>query len=122
MVTLQFLPYTEIEALSSVGKIRKILTLAKDNKIVVIQGRLQREEEAELIKATMEEINKDFRGIELAVLDPQGGGFMDSVASMLLGNRTGMTVVGPASVVKAIRKDPTKIELFTEERRKRRKR
>ena len=69
MVTLSFMPYSEIEGLSSIGRIRKLLNVAKENKIVLLQGRLKKEEEAELIKATMEEINKDFKGIELAVVD-----------------------------------------------------
>ncbi len=58
MVTLQFVPYTEIESLSSVGRIRKLLNIAKQDKIVLLQGRLRKEEETELIKATMEEPNK----------------------------------------------------------------
>lgn len=124
MVTMQLVPYNELQALTSVGRIRKLLSLAKEKKIVLVQGRLAKEEEAELIKATMEEINKDFRGIELAVIEPnaKGGSFMDSMASMLLGNRVGMTVIGPASIVKSIRRDPNKIELLMEERRSRRRR
>ena len=39
MVTLQFVPYTEIEELSSLGRIKKLLRMAKDDKIVVLQGR-----------------------------------------------------------------------------------
>ncbi|MEK6822322.1 MAG: DUF2073 domain-containing protein [Nanoarchaeota archaeon] len=125
MVMFQLLPYSEIRSLTSIGRIRKILNLAKDNRIVLLQGRLAREEEAELIKATMEEINKEFRGIELAVIDPTKGshaGMFDSFASMVLGNRAGMTVIGPASIIKSIKKDPDKIELLMEERRPRRKR
>jgi hypothetical protein len=114
MVTLQLLPYSAIENLTSVGRIRKILNIAKENKIVLLQGRLRKEEEAELIAATMEEINKQFKGIELAVIDPQSeSGFVGSVTSFLLGNRTGLTVVGPANVVKKIKRDPNKIELYT---------
>ena len=65
MLTLEILPYSEIEELSSVGRIRKILNIAKEDKIVLIQGRLTKEEEAELIKVTMEEINKDLSSDEL---------------------------------------------------------
>ena len=120
MVTLQLLPYSEIESLSSVGRIRKILTIAKQNKIVLLQGRLTKEEEAELIKATMEEINKDFKGIELAVIDPSSHSkntgftkFKDDVFNMMLGSRSGLTIVGPSSVVKQIKRNPNKIELLT---------
>lgn len=124
MVTLQFMPYAEIESLSSVGRIRKLLTVAKQNKIVLLQGRLKKDEEAELIKATMEEINKEFKGIELAVINPKQedlGGFnkiKNDFVEMLLGDRSGITIIGPASVVKSIKKDPDKIELLTKESKK----
>jgi len=125
MVTLQLLPYTAIENLSSIGRIKKLLSIAKENKIVLLQGRLRKEEEIELIKTTMEEINKEFKGIELAVIHPslsQLTGFQklkNDVFSTLLGDRQGLTIIGPASVVKAIKKDPNKIELLTSDRRKR---
>lgn len=121
MVTLTLLPYSEIEDLSSVGRIRKILNIAKENKIVLLQGRLRKEEEAELIKATMEEINRDFKGIELAVIDPSASKkkstgidkIKNDLFNIMLGSRNGLTVVGPASVVKQIKRNPNKIELLT---------
>ncbi len=128
MVTIQLLPYTEIETLSSVGRIRKLLNIAKQDKIVLLQGRLRKEEETELIKATMEEINKEFKGIELAVIHPaqsQLSGLQklkNDMLSAVLGDRQGLTIIGPASVVKAIKKDPNKIELLTSEKRKRSRR
>jgi hypothetical protein len=121
MLTLQIIPYSEIRDLSSLGRIRMLLNIAKENKIVLLQGRLTKEEEAELIKVTMEEINKDFRGIELAVIEPTKDKvhaldvLRDSIANVLLGNRQGLTVIGPASIVKEIKKDPKKIELLTQE-------
>ena len=118
MVTLTIIPYAQIESLSSVGRIRKLLNIAKKDRIVLLQGRLRKEEEAELIKATMEEINSSFKGIELAVINPesQGNSFdkiKSELASFLLGDRTGLTIIGPASVVKDIKRDPNKIELLT---------
>ncbi|MEM2916144.1 MAG: DUF2073 domain-containing protein [Candidatus Woesearchaeota archaeon] len=127
MVTLQLIPYTEIESLSSIGRIRKLLNIAKQDKIVLLQGRLKKEEETELIKVTMEEINKEFKGIELAVINPATAsltGFQklkNDLLGAVLGDRQGLTIVGPASVVKAIKKDPNKIELLTSERRKRKR-
>lgn len=122
MVTLRILPYSEIEHLSSLGRIRKILNIAKENKIVLMQGRLKKEEEAELIKTTMEEIDKTFKGIELAVIYPNSDkdasvfeSIRNSLINTLLGDRQGLTVVGPATIVKQIKKDPKKIELLTQE-------
>jgi hypothetical protein len=123
MVTLTVLPYNEIESLSSLGRIRKILNIAKDNKIVLLQGRLRKEEEAELIKVTMEEIDKQFKGIELAVIYPSDekstgmiGNLKHNIVNSLLGDRQGLTIVGPATVVKQIKKDPKNIELLTKEK------
>ncbi|MBS3147630.1 DUF2073 domain-containing protein [Candidatus Woesearchaeota archaeon] len=127
MVTLHFLPYTEIENLSGVGRIRKLLSLAKQNKIVLLQGRLRKEEEAELIKTTMEEINKEFKGIELAVINPSQTStdglqkLKYDVMGLLFGDTQGLTIIGPSTIVKNIKKDPTKIELLTQEAKKKRK-
>ncbi len=70
MLTLQFIPYTEIEQLSSSKRISKLLHLVKGDKIILLEGRLRREEEAELIKRTMESIGPKFSGIELSVVYP----------------------------------------------------
>ncbi len=123
-LTLQFIPYAEIENLSGLGRIRKILNAVKENKIVLLEGRLRKEEEAELIKATMEEINKEFKGIELAVIDSSGKNsdavrkIRHKVINMLLGDRQGLTIVGPATIVKEIKKDPNKIQLLTADSKK----
>ena len=120
MVTIQFIPYSEIEYLSSLGRIKKLLSLAKGNKIILLQGRLTKEEELELIKTTMEEINSEFHGVELATINPKSREtdpifkkFKNSIVNSLLGNRTGFTVVGPSKIVQQIKNDPSKIELLT---------
>ncbi|MEM2121035.1 MAG: DUF2073 domain-containing protein [Candidatus Woesearchaeota archaeon] len=127
MITIEFVPYSEIEGLSSIGRIRKLLKIAKENKIVLLEGRLKKEEEAELIKTTMEEIDDEFKGIELAVIYPEEGqlNFIKklrlNLVNIVLGYRAGFTVIGPASVVKEIKKDPKRIELFTVDKQKSKK-
>ena len=124
-VTLEIIPYTEIVHLSGLGRIRKILNTVKKDKIVLLQGRLKEEEESELIKTTMEEINKDFKGIELAVIQPTLSELnpidkaKQAIADVLLGDRQGLTIIGPATIVKEIKKDPHKISLLMKEKRKR---
>ena len=125
MLTLQFVPYSEINHLSSIGKIRKLLNLAKENKIVLLEGRLAKEEEAELIKTTMEEINRDFKGIELAVINTaltEGDPFAklkSNFVSALLGNRQGFTILGPAKVIKNIKRDPNKLQILMKDAQER---
>lgn len=120
-LTLQFVPHNQVESLSSLGRIRKLLNIAKQDRIVLLEGRLTKEEEAELIKITMEEINAEFKGIELAVIYPNENLPDDMLQKVkytflwaLMGNRLGLTIIGPANVVKEIKRDPNKIQLFTE--------
>jgi hypothetical protein len=116
MVTIQFIPYTRIERLSTGERIQLILKEAKTNKIVLLEGRLRPDEEAMLIKTTMEQISRSFKGIELAVVNPHGkgweGGVRLALSKVLLGNRTGFTIIGPAAIVKEIKKDPDRIEVL----------
>ena len=121
MVTFQFIPYQDIESLTSAKRINKLLNIVKDNRIVIMEGRLTKEEEADLIEITMEEIGPKFKGIELSVIYPDKNSndlfkkIKGTVANVLLGNRIGLTIIGPASIVKKIEKTPDKIELLTKE-------
>ena len=127
MVTFQFVPFQDIETLSSAKRINKLLNIVKGDKIVLMEGRLKKEEEADLIEITMEEITPKFKGIELSVIYPDKDKLTamqkvkGSLAQVLLGDRQGMTIIGPASIVKKIEKNPNKIELITQEARKRKK-
>ncbi len=119
MLTLQFVPYSEIESLNTEERIQKLLSIVKNKNIVLMQGRLKPAEETRLIQETMEQIDKDFKGIEICTVYPEDKD-MEAMRKikkeffrLVLGNRDGMTIVGPASVVKEIKRDPNKIQLFT---------
>ncbi len=119
-LSIQFLPYSEIRGLGSDERIKKILAIVLGNNILILQGRLRPEEEARLIGDTMAMIGyvKDFRGIELAVIEGNGNeGIMDkmrkNVLKVISGGELGtITIVGPATIVKEIKKNPKKIELL----------
>ena len=96
------------------------MKLVLGNKVVILQGRLRPEEEIRLIEDTMAMVDhvKDFKGIELAVIEPDpdsmslGFKIKRSIAKTLVGDDHAMTVVGPASIVKEIKKDPRKLEVY----------
>ena len=128
MLTLQFVPYEDISHMDAGKRIKHLLGIVKENKIVLMQGRLKPEEETKLIQETMSSIKKAFKGVEICTIYPEErkiklmSKLKRELARMLIGNRDGITIIGPASVVKEIRKDPNKIELFTassEEKRRR---
>jgi len=122
--SIQFMPFTEIRDLDSDDRIRKVLDIILGNNILILQGKLKAEEETRLIGDTMAMIGhvKNFRGIELAVISDNnnaegiGGWFSKmrtGLANALSGGDLGaITIIGPASVVKEIKRDPKKIELF----------
>jgi len=126
-LVLQFIPYSEIAELGPARRVNKLLDIAKQNKIVLLEGRLKKEEEKDLIEITMEEVDNKFKGIELAVINPQTKeqsffkGMKSGMINMLMGDRMGLTIIGPATIVKQIKKDPDKIELFTKDIRKKKK-
>ena len=128
MLTLRFVPYPEIEYLSSARRIHKLLDLVKENKIVLLEGRLKKEEEADLIEITMENIDERFKGIELAVINPENKdeknplrNIKSSFMNFVLGDRQGLTVLGPATIVSEIKNNPDKIQLYTKDTKKKKK-
>ena len=126
MLTLQYVPYQEIEDLTTEQRVRKLLSLVKTEKIILMEGQLEAHEEAKLIERTMELINKTFKGIEICTVYPQSKSlqFSKKVRRGLLhalGHKPGLTIIGPATIVREIKKDPNKIELLTVNKRNRRK-
>ncbi len=127
MLILQYMPYAEIEALASEERVGKILDIVKKNRILLLEGRLKKEEETELIKQTMEAIDDDFKGIEIGTIDAaakESAAIIEkikkSMVNMLIGDRGGMTIIGPATIVKEIKQDPEKIQVFTDVGKKKR--
>jgi hypothetical protein len=118
--SIQFLPFSEIRYLNSDDRIKKILSIILDNNILMLQGRLTSSEEARLIGDTMAMIGhiKSFKGIELAVISGNGkegifGKMGKGIANALAGGDfSAMTIIGPASIVKEMKRNPKKIELL----------
>jgi len=119
-LSLHILPFSEVQDLGIAQRVKKILSLVLGNKIVILHGKLRAEEEARLIEDTMALVDhvKNFQGIELAVIgsDSRQENFVNKVrfglANRLIGDSRALTVIGPASIIKEIRRDPKKLELM----------
>lgn len=119
-VMIHFMPYSEIAKEDTMARIKKIMGLVLDNKIIILQGRLKPEEETKFIETTMTLIGnlKGFQGVELSTIsgDSENKNLFDKVrhniARILVGEQDAITLIGPASVVKEIKKDPKKLELM----------
>jgi hypothetical protein len=82
-------------------KISMIVRKVKEGDLVVIEGGLTPEEEAELIETTMREIDvENFVGIDIHTLEKDEKSFFG-----LSKRRTiGITIIGPANVMQAVKK------------------
>lgn len=111
----EFMQFSEIEKLGSSDRVKKIISVVKEDKIILLEGRFRKQEEAQLIQKTMEEIDERFKGIEIAVINPSrdNESFIQrmraTLANLLLGEREGFTLIGPATVVSEIKQDPKKL-------------
>jgi hypothetical protein len=119
-LTIHFMPYSEIVNEDTVSRIKKIMGIVLKNKIIILQGKLGADEEAKLIENSMMLIGnvKGFAGIEIASLSSENehrslfDGIRRNIAKILVGEQDAITVIGPASVVKEMTKDPRKVELM----------
>lgn len=117
-VSIQYIPHSEVFGLTSEARVTKLLDYVKENKIVLLEGQLRKEEETTLIAETMRQISKKFKGIELATIQPDAqelsalAKVRNTIAKVVLGKKDGLTVIGPATVVRQIKQDPASLQSF----------
>lgn len=115
-ITIEFIPYQTFKNFKKEEKIKKIIEKVKDEKLLLIEGILEDSEKKELIIKSMDEFNFKFKGIEIETIHYQADSFFDKVklsfVKMLYKNRVGLTIIGPASIVKEIKKDPNHLRIY----------
>ena len=123
-LTIHFMPYSEIAHEDPIHRIKKIMGIVLDNRIIILQGKLRPDEETRLIENSMTLIGniKGFQGIEIATVSGEGEDntlfhrIRHNIARILVGEQDAITIIGPASVVKEMKQDPKKIELMLNKR------
>jgi hypothetical protein len=111
-VSINLISLERLAALSSEQKIRYIFEEVRKGNVLVLEQGLTAQEEAELIKTTMANIDHDtFIGIEMQSYsqeDVKRGSWLDK----LLGRKQPprMSVIGPADLLKTIHKDGNMIQ------------
>ena len=120
---MQYVPFEEVSGLDSERKIQKLIKIVKQNKLVLMEGTLTPQEEADLIEETMETIDSKFKGVEITSFNPlekNSRQIQDKLKQLfietLFGRSRGLTIIGPANIVREIRKDPNRIQLFLSNR------
>ncbi len=107
---IKFYPYEKLKQDGTKG----LLIDLKKNTIIMIDAKLKPDEEAKLIQETMENISSRFSGIELDSLDLTTSDENDTVIKkiksqileFITGKKRGLTLIGPADIIKKIEKNP----------------
>ena len=112
---IRFVPYEKFKH----NHLGRFLNSLQDNTTVLIDAKLTADEEAGLIKETMEKVSNNFSGIELNSLELANGRKLSNFDKMknmvierIIGKKRGLTIIGPAKTVRQIRKNPEELLLY----------
>ncbi len=114
MLRLKLIPYERLKK----GNYSDLLKDLKEGTIILIDAKLSPTEEADLIEETMKIISDRFSGIELSSLElVQLKGmkgiekFRNMIVEKILGKKRGLTIIGPARIIRKIEKNPEELLL-----------
>jgi hypothetical protein len=116
-VDLEFIPFEILRKMSLEQQVKFIIKKTKDSKILIFDSQLTAQEEAKLISETMKHIDRKFSGIEICSLHmDKNESFVDKAKSFifktLTGKMRGTSIIGPAKIIKQIKRDPEKISIL----------
>ncbi len=105
-IKMHFIPAEVLAGMRTVDKINMIIDSIKKNIIVVLEEGLTPQEEAELIEATMREIDaENFHGIEFFRVDKRNKSLREKLADKIAGRKSGFMIVGPTRMIEEIKKE-----------------
>jgi len=117
-ISIHFVPFERFHSMETDEMIELIIEKSKKNQILVVEGKLGPVDETSLIETTMENIDKKFKGIEICSLNSNGfektslsDRIRDFILETIYGKKRGLTIIGPASIIKQIKRDPDSIIL-----------
>ncbi len=113
-IDLEFIPFEKLKSMDLQKQVKYIIKKVKDNKILIFDSKLSPQEEAKLISETMKHIDKKFSGIEICSLYTEYdrsflGRVKDLIFKTLTGKSRGTSIIGPAKLIKEIKRDPEQI-------------
>ena len=116
---LKILPHKKILEMKKGFVDWKIIRDLKNNNILIINEEINPKEQTLFINEIMKNISDDFSGIEIACLDiNKDKTLLKKLQKMLVriisGKRIGLTIIGPANIVKKIKKNPECLILYVD--------
>ncbi|MFH1780175.1 MAG: DUF2073 domain-containing protein [Candidatus Micrarchaeota archaeon] len=110
-VKIEFISGKILKSMNSEEKIDYVLSNVRKDTIIVLENPLSPQEEKLLISQTMQSVSGKFTGIEVSSLGRETNDFKNQLIKLLGGKTGGLTIIGPSSLVKKIKRDPDKIKL-----------
>lgn len=113
-IKIKLVPYETLKEDKFVNILKKI----QEDTILLIDAKLSADEELHLIKDTMQSVNERFSGIELGSLElvsEKNGNLTkvrNAIIEKIMGKKRGLTIVGPASIIQKIKKNPRELMLY----------
>jgi hypothetical protein len=111
---IKYMPYEKLKEQKFNGIVKDL----RHNTIILIDAKLSAKEEAQIIAETMRNVSEDFSGIEFGSLDfyseKESGNLSKiriALIEKIIGKKRGVTVIGPASIVRKIKKNPKELLL-----------
>lgn len=92
------------------ARVGEILSMVKQNKMVILDGRLPADEEMMLIQATMGNVEEQFPGIEVCTVEHEVTKYEEIYRKFLTAvtrkqvSKAGLTFIGPSKIVKQVKK------------------
>ena len=113
-IRIKLVPYETLKEEKFVNVLKKI----QEDTILLIDAKLTADEELHLIKDTMQNVSEKFSGIELGSLELTAekndnfGKLRNALVERISGKKRGMTIVGPATIIQKIKKNPKELMLY----------
>lgn len=115
MLRIKMIPYERLKK----EKFSKLFKDLKEGTIILVDAKLTPAEEAKIIEETMKIVSDRFSGIELSSIELKNletstnfDRFKNMLVERILGRKMGLTVIGPAKIVRKIEKNPEELLLY----------
>lgn len=111
---IKMVPYEKIKS----EGLKNLISILEEGSIILTDAKLTAKEEADLIEETMKNVSDKFAGIEMSSLDlskSKANGiekFRGALAEKITGKKRGLTIIGPARIVRKIEKNPEELLLY----------
>lgn len=91
----------------------------KKGAIVIVDAKLQPEEEARIIEETMNRVDLKFKGIEISTLELSSNKenklisvLRKKIYRLISGKERGITLIGSANIIKKIERNPEELSFY----------